>query len=218
VQEIEEDDSGLSTLASGGPVTSKREEKTTVMIADNQTVVLGGLVGITDTEVETKLPILGDLPLVGALFRGKRTGSRKTNMIILLTPHIIDDEDDMYEVQMVKEAQRQEFLRRFYGKSRDEYMDEVRKLLRFSMNHIDEPSQWRGPTAVQSDLTVAGEDISPATIDALNEALDDSSFAEPGAAAGTLPDTDELDLGVPAEDDGPVDTTDDAVEAAPEAP
>jgi general secretion pathway protein D len=210
VQEIEEDDSGLSTLASGGPVTSKREEKTTVLIADNQTVVLGGLVGTTDTEVETKLPILGDLPLIGALFRGKRTGSRKTNMIIFLTPHIIDDEDDMYEVQMVKEAQRQEFLRRFYGKSRDEYMDEVRQLLRFSMNHVNEPSQWRGPTAVEQDTMVAGEEISAETIDALNDALDENGFTDPGAGAGTLPEVDELDLGLPGDDLGPADPPTDA--------
>ncbi|NCG20199.1 MAG: type II secretion system secretin GspD, partial [Rhodobacterales bacterium] len=75
VQEIEEDDAGLD-IQQSGPVTSKREEKTKVLVADNQTVVLGGLVGTTDTEVETKFPILGDLPLLGALFRGKRTTTR----------------------------------------------------------------------------------------------------------------------------------------------
>ena len=190
-------------------------------MADNQTVVLGGLVGTTDTEVETKLPILGDLPLIGVLFRGKRTGTRKTNMMIFLTPHIIDDEDDMFEVQRVKEAQRQEFLRRFYGKSRDEYMDQIRSLLRYSMNDVDEPSLYRGPSSVGQDFAVEGEMISEETIDALNEALSETTD-QPGAGAGDLPEEDGFEIQLPEEGDAmPVeespadDSEEPAIEEAP---
>ena len=189
VQEIEEDDQGLNVQQSGF-ITSKREEKTTVLIKDNQTVVLGGLVGATDTEVETKFPILGDVPIIGALFRGRRVGSRKTNLMIFLTPHIIDDDRDMLEVQRIKEAQRQEFLRRFYGKSKDTYLAEMRALLRFSKNYIDEPSMFRGPTMAGGEAF--GDNLSDETRNALIDALDEAGAAEPGSTAGDLPDGDEF--------------------------
>ena len=64
--------------------------------------------------------MLGDLPVLGAIFRGSRKASRKTNLMVFLTPHIVEDEEDMLEIQRVKEAQRQEFMRRFYGRSRDD--------------------------------------------------------------------------------------------------
>lgn len=142
VSEIEEDSSGLD-VTSAGFITSKRSAETTVLVKDNQTIVIGGLMGQTETEVETKVPLLGDIPLIGALFRGRRTSSRKTNMMIVLTPHIIDDPVDLEEVYRVKVAQRDEFLRRFYGRSEVEQAHQLDGLLRYSMNLIDEPSVFR---------------------------------------------------------------------------
>jgi general secretion pathway protein D len=142
VSEIEEDSSGLD-VTSAGFITSKRSAETTVLVKDNQTIVIGGLMGQTETEVETKVPLLGDIPLIGALFRGRRTSSRKTNMLIVLTPHIIDKPEDLEEVYRVKVAQRDEFLRRFYGRSEVEQAHALDGLLRYSMNLIDEPSVYR---------------------------------------------------------------------------
>jgi len=169
-QEIEEDDQGLN-IQQSGPITSKRELETVALVADNQTVVIGGLVGATDTLVETKVPVLGDLPVLGGLFRGTRSSERKTNLMVFLTPHIIDSPDDMLEIQRVKEAQRQEFLRRFYGKSRDQYLSELNSLLRYSMNAVDQPSVYRGPDAVSQDLAPAAP-VSTETQEALTEVLE----------------------------------------------
>jgi general secretion pathway protein D len=146
VQEIEEDSQGLD-VSSAGFITSKRSAETTVVVKDNQTVVIGGLLGSTDTEVESKIPILGDLPLIGAFFRGTRLKSRKTNLLIFLTPHVIDEPEDLEEVYRVKVAQREEFLRRFYGKSREQQEKAMRELLQYSMNLVDEPSVFRTKTA-----------------------------------------------------------------------
>ncbi|MFT5582672.1 MAG: general secretion pathway protein D [Cognaticolwellia sp.] len=144
VTEIEESAaSGSDLVASGGPTTSKRTADTTVLVKDNQTVVIGGLMSTTETEVETKVPILGDLPLVGVLFRSKSTTTRKTNLLIFLTPHVIDTPEDLQEVYEVKVAQREEFLRRFYGKSEVEQMQALDELLSYSMNVIDQPSRYR---------------------------------------------------------------------------
>ena len=70
-----------------------------------------------------------DLPLLGLLFRGQRNSSRKTNMLIFLTPHIVDAPEDLEEVYRIKWAQRQEYIKRFYGKGRDRAANEMKKLL-----------------------------------------------------------------------------------------
>ena len=205
VSEIEEDNQGLDVSQSGF-ITSKREIETVVLVRDNQTVVLGGLVGTTDTEVEAKVPVLGDIPLIGSLFRGSRSWTRKTNLMVFLTPHIIDDDDDMWEIQRVKEAQRREFLRRFYGKSRDDYLAEMRSLLRYSMNDVESPSMFRGPTTVAADLTLEGEALSAESLSAIDEVLAGGSLRnEPGDLAGELPD--DLNLVVDdVEDEVPMET------------
>ena len=188
VAEVEEDTSNLD-VAAAGFITSKREVETAAVVRDNQTVVLGGLVGTTETEVETKVPLLGDLPLVGALFRGKRKESRKSNLLIFLTPHIVDGPEDMIEIQKVKEAQFREFRRRFYGKSREKQVEELQKLLSYSMNRVDEPSRYRTKPSVE-DVRVDGLEISDETRDALREELDSAAPTEPGAGAGEPPEGD----------------------------
>jgi len=161
VAEIEEDSSGLD-VSSAGFITSKRSAETSVLVRNNQTVVIGGLMGQTETEVETKVPILGDLPIIGSLFRGRRTSSRKTNMLIVLTPHIIDNPEDLEEVYRIKVAQRNEFLTRFYGRSELEQANELNDLLQYSMNLIDEPSVYRTRImeSTQSVQTITGDEDS----------------------------------------------------------
>ena len=154
VAEVEEDSSGLD-VSTAGFITSEREMENVAVVDDNQTIVIGGLIGKTATTVETKIPILGDIPLIGALFRGTRNTERKTNLLIFLTPHVINEGDDLQEVYRVKWAQRQEFVKRFYGKSRDAQQKELAAILAGSMTAIDEPSQYR-PKArpVQSDEAI----------------------------------------------------------------
>lgn len=155
IQEIEGDIAG--TAESGGPTTSKRSVENTIVVKDNQTIVVGGLISETENETETKIPILGDVPLIGALFRGKTKQSRKTNMMIFLTPHIIDEPADLEEIYRVKWAQRQEFIRRFYGRSREEQEEEMARLLSYSFNQIDQPSKYRGPSEKTGKYQVIGE-------------------------------------------------------------
>ena len=159
VQELESDPSSLDPLTSGGPITSKRSIENTVVVKDNQTIVIGGLIGETDTQAETKVPILGDIPLIGALFRGTTRTTRRSNLIIFLTPHIINEAADLEEVYRVKWEQRREFMRRFYGKSREEQEAELRNLLSFSMNQVDRPSRYRGPSVDDGKYKVIGEEL-----------------------------------------------------------
>lgn len=85
------------------PTTFKRTANTTVIINDNDTVVLGGIIGHDATENEYKVPVLGDIPGLGWLFKTRSTRSDKTNMFIFVTPHIIKNPADIAKVTMKKE-------------------------------------------------------------------------------------------------------------------
>ncbi len=154
-QEVQEVEEGTADNE-GGPTTTKRSAETTVVVQDNQTVVIGGLIGSTDTDIEQKIPILGDMPLIGHLFRSTAVSSRKTNLLIFLTPHIIEKPEDLEEVYRIKMAQRDEYVRRFYGKSRDQQEDQIHDLLKYSINHVDEPSSWRTKVKDANNYSVIG--------------------------------------------------------------
>lgn len=190
VQEVEDSAQSAQVASSGGGfITSQRQIETVALVADNQTMVIGGLVGTTEGATETKVPVLGDIPVVGALFRSKSSTERKSNLMVFITPHIVDDPDDMVEIQRVKEAQRQEFLRRFYGKSREGFYQELQALLRYSMNFVDQPTMYRGPANLGFDLNLE-EDTRAAYKDLANQ----NRSSKPGEGAGELPPEDDIQI------------------------
>lgn len=81
-----------------GPTTTKRSTKTSVVVKDRETVVIGGLMQERDEENLRKMPILGDIPVLGWLFKHKRTEKRKTNLLVFLTPHIVKDSERLTEL------------------------------------------------------------------------------------------------------------------------
>jgi general secretion pathway protein D len=81
-----------STAGSANITTNKRAIKTTVLIDDGQVLVIGGLIDDSLQETIAKVPLLGDLPLLGAAFRNKRTDSVKRNLMVFLRPSIIRDQ------------------------------------------------------------------------------------------------------------------------------
>jgi general secretion pathway protein D len=82
---------GSGDSAQYTPTISKREVKTTVTVPDRATVVLSGLIREDETEVVSKVPLLGDIPLLGFLFRHTATAKRRTNLLIFVTPRIVTD-------------------------------------------------------------------------------------------------------------------------------
>jgi general secretion pathway protein D len=67
-----------------------RQVVTSCNVWDGQTIVLGGLISETITKISDKVPVLGDLPLVGRLFQSQSSDSTKDNLVIFVTPTIID--------------------------------------------------------------------------------------------------------------------------------
>ncbi len=85
-----------------GPSTTKRSTKTSVTVKDNQTVVIGGLMQERDEENVTKVPLLGDIPLLGWLFKFKTTSRQKINLLVFLTPHIVKDAEQLEKITFDK--------------------------------------------------------------------------------------------------------------------
>ncbi|MCK5505720.1 MAG: hypothetical protein KAJ10_11180, partial [Thermodesulfovibrionia bacterium] len=111
-----------SILTTVGPSTTKRSTKTSVVVKDGQTVVIGGLMQEKEEESIAKLPILGDIPILGWLFKHKSTTKTKTNLLVFLTPHIVKD-----SVQMAKitEEKHEEFA------TKEQYYAEGELLMKF---------------------------------------------------------------------------------------
>jgi general secretion pathway protein D len=90
----------------------ERTATTTVTVKDGETIVIGGLVRSRVTRGETKVPVLGDLPLLGALFRSRADRMEKSNLVLILTPHIIRDSADLRRIFERKMQERQELIDR----------------------------------------------------------------------------------------------------------
>ncbi|GAB4240154.1 MAG: type II secretion system secretin GspD [Deltaproteobacteria bacterium] len=85
----------LLNASSVGPTTTKRSAKTSVLVKNGDTVVLGGMMQETFTNTASQIPLLGDIPLLGNLFRFKSVSRKKTNLLIMLTPHVIREPGEM---------------------------------------------------------------------------------------------------------------------------
>jgi general secretion pathway protein D len=85
----------LLNASTVGPTTTKRSAKTSVLVKSGDTVVLGGMMQETFTNTVSQIPLLGDIPLLGNLFRFKSVSRKKTNLLIMLTPHIIREPGEM---------------------------------------------------------------------------------------------------------------------------
>ncbi len=91
---ISQEVSSVNKTASTGAadiVTNKRTIKTVVMVDDGDTIVLGGLIDENLQQVEEKVPFLGDIPILGVLFRANSTSKVKRNLVVFLRPIIVRD-------------------------------------------------------------------------------------------------------------------------------
>ncbi len=95
------------------PIT-KRNAQTKLVVRDQQTVIIGGLMRNRLTHSEDKIPILGDIPVLGALFRNTTDGMEKSNLILILTPFIIREQSDLRTIFERKMQERQQFLDRYF--------------------------------------------------------------------------------------------------------
>jgi len=114
--EIEQESSaaGAPIGALGVVPITKRTAKTTVVVKDQQTIVIGGLMKDESVYSKDKVPVLGDIPILGFLFSKTKKTTRKTNLLLILTPHVIRAQEDLQRIFERKMQERQEFIDRYF--------------------------------------------------------------------------------------------------------
>ena len=71
------------------PIINQREADTTVSVKDGETIILGGIIRNTVTTTTKKIPLLGDIPILGQLFRSTDKNKAKTELLVFLTPRVV---------------------------------------------------------------------------------------------------------------------------------
>jgi general secretion pathway protein D len=105
----------LLATSTVGPTTTKRSAKTSVLVKNSETVVLGGMMQETVNNSESKVPILGSIPLLGNLFKFSSVSRKKTNLLIFLTPHIIKTPEEMGRMTSDHQRKMDDFIEQHKG-------------------------------------------------------------------------------------------------------
>jgi type II secretory pathway component GspD/PulD (secretin) len=88
------------------PQKTKTEVKTNIMVKDGKTIVLGGLFQEESTHGVSQIPLLGDIPIIGQLFRSADDESKRTELIVLITPHIINEPEQADGAARLEDVRR----------------------------------------------------------------------------------------------------------------
>ncbi len=100
-----------SSTQAADVITTKRSAKTSVVVRDKQTVVIGGLIQDKNEENASKMPFLGDIPILGWLFKSTASGREKVNLLVYITPTIVKDFDKLDEIREKKDLEYKEKLK-----------------------------------------------------------------------------------------------------------
>ncbi len=100
-QEVSEvDASSLSVIGSQAAadlITNIRTIDTTILVEDNEVIILGGLIRDKETQAESRVPLLGSIPGLGMLFRNRTTSTVKQNLMVFLRPTVLSNQQDIAE-------------------------------------------------------------------------------------------------------------------------
>lgn len=102
ISSVKEDSENVTI--SVGPTTTKRSTSTSVLVKNEQTVVISGLMEDEDRDELVKTPILGDIPIFGWLFKHKSRTREKTNLLVFITPHIVTESEQLAEITERKDT------------------------------------------------------------------------------------------------------------------
>lgn len=116
-------------LAKSTQSLTKKELKTNIVLESGQTAVLGGLIEDEDTVQEKKLPLLGDIPVLGWLFKNRTTRKNKKNLLVFLTPKIIRSSQGHQEILKDKMSDRIDWIKQNQG-GRDPYGERFNKMIK----------------------------------------------------------------------------------------
>lgn len=105
------------------PVINSRSADTVVVVPNGQTVIIGGLMENSKTEADSKIPVLGDIPWLGNLFKHKSRDGRKTELIIFLTPQVVNEPSQLAGLTANEKADAVLAPKAFTEKELDRFID-----------------------------------------------------------------------------------------------
>jgi len=114
---------------SGAIATTNRSASTTVAVGNGETIVIGGLIQEKRVDSVSKLPCLGNIPLLGWAFKTTSGTKNKTNLIILITPHIVTSPDDIRSLTNLKREEMNEITRQFHEETQMDLKRNLEMLL-----------------------------------------------------------------------------------------
>ncbi|NPA73470.1 MAG: hypothetical protein GXO12_02045 [Epsilonproteobacteria bacterium] len=115
---LENVDQGDTASDADRPTTTKQEVKTQVIVSNGESIIIGGLIETRETFQKQKIPVLGDIPLLGGLFRHRYDTNEKKSIVIILTPYIIEKSSSLGKLQ--------HFLA-VYGQMQEQYNKKIFK-------------------------------------------------------------------------------------------
>lgn len=113
------------SLGVTAPVINSRSADTVVVTPDGQTVVIGGLMQNTKTKSDYKIPFLGDIPLLGAVFKRSVKADSKTELLIFLTPHVVKFPSQLASMAASERANAQLIPQSFSDQELDRFLDKL---------------------------------------------------------------------------------------------
>jgi general secretion pathway protein D len=176
----------------GAVPINKRNANTTVIVEDQQTIVIGGLTREEQVHGETKIPVLGDIPVLGVLFRQTNKQQRKVNLLLILTPHVIRDQNDLRRIFERKMQERQEFLDRYFvfedslpWEPQRDYTRTNGMLERIRQTQIKLAERERLRKELEPDATKGHDPVKPIQLPAMAGSGQGSTTKKPGGGTST---------------------------------
>jgi general secretion pathway protein D len=104
---------GATGASATTPTTAKREAQTMVSMESGSTVVIGGLIRDDKTILEKKVPLLGEIPVLGNLFKFRKDSLQKTNLLLFITPYRLGNQKDLDDITQKKKAETEPAIEDF---------------------------------------------------------------------------------------------------------
>lgn len=120
----------MTTMNSVTPITSKREVKTSVLVANGETVVIGGLIKEAEKELKNRVPFFSYIPLIGNLFKSQEKQREKVDLMIFLTPYILETPQHASQItnEIITDGQRlSEAERILLQRNNDDYLKSTKQ-------------------------------------------------------------------------------------------
>lgn len=164
--ELEQEVSDLGGQVSVGngltqPIITNRNVKNVVVAKDQQTIAIAGLISDRKGDTESKIPFFGDIPIVGWLFKTWTDNKAKTNLLIVLTPYIVRNDEDFRKIYERKMKERRDFVEAYFSDARvyNPYIDydkktgpvgELNRVIEYEMQKIENGGKGHGELLINS--------------------------------------------------------------------